>query len=136
MSDLVDNSDRILREFDRKIALACELIGVEAERNAKEDCPVDTGRLRNSITFATKNYHSPGNTDKHPKGQQDADPDEYRKLAEPEEKTVYIGTNVKYAPPVELRDVNHKSGKAHFLRDAVANHGKKYEEIAKTALKS
>ena len=93
---------------------------------------VDTGRLRNSITYAVKGgqgeaNQSPGT---------EADPDEYRKLAEPEEKTVYIGTNVKYAPPVELRDVNHKSGKAHFLRDAVANHGKKYEEIAKTALKS
>lgn len=132
MSDLVDNSDRILREFDRKIALACEMIGSEAERNAKEDCPVDTGRLRNSITYAVKGGQGLANQEP---GEQ-ADPEEYRKLTEPEEKTVYIGTNVKYAPPVELRDVNHKSGKAHFLRDAVANHGKKYEEIAKTALKS
>lgn len=132
MSDLVDNSDRILREFDRKIALACELIGVEAERNAKEDCPVDTGRLRNSITYAVKEGQGLANQEP---GEQ-ADPEEYQKLTEPEEKTVYIGTNVKYAPPVELRDVTHKSGKAHFLRDAVANHGKKYEEIAKTALKS
>lgn len=132
MSDLVDNSDRILREFDRKIALACELIGVEAERNAKEDCPVDTGRLRNSITYAVKEGQGLANQEP---GEQ-ADPEEYQKLTEPEEKTVYIGTNVKYAPPVELRDVNHKSGKAHFLRDAVANHGKKYEEIAKTVLKS
>lgn len=132
MSDLVDNSDRILREFDRKIALACELIGVEAERNAKEDCPVDTGRLRNSITYAVKEGQGLANQEP---GEQ-ADPEEYQKLTEPEEKTVYIGTNVKYAPPVELRDVNHKSGKAHFLRDAVAHHGDKYKEIAKKTLKS
>lgn len=132
MSDLVDNSRIFSREFNKKIALACELIGVEAERYAKEDCPVDTGRLRNSITYAIKEGQGLANQEP---GEQ-ADPEEYRKLAEPEEKTVYIGTNVKYAPPVELRDVNHKSGKAHFLRDAVANHGKKYEEIAKTALKS
>lgn len=132
MSDLVDNSDKVLREFDRKIALACELIGVEAERYAKEDCPVNTGRLKNSITYAVKEGQGLANQEP---GEQ-ADPDEYRKLTEPEEKTVYIGTNVKYAPPVELRDVNHKSGKAHFLRDAVAHHGKKYEEIAKKTLES
>ena len=132
MSDLVDNSDRILREFDKKIALACELIGVEAERNAKEDCPVDTGRLRNSITYAVKGGQGLANQES---GEQ-ADPEEYQKLTEPEEKTIYIGTNVKYAPPVELRDVNHKSGKAHFLRDAVAHHGDKYKEIAKKTLES
>lgn len=132
MSNFIDNSRIFSREFNRKIALACELIGVEAERNAKEDCPVSTGRLRNSITYAVK--EGQGSANQEPG--EHADPEEYQKLAEPEERTVYIGTNVKYAPPVELRDVNHNSGKAHFLRDAVANHGEKYKEIAKTTLES
>lgn len=132
MSDLIDNSHIFSREFNKKIALACELIGVEVERNAKEDCPVDTGRLRNSITYAVKEGQGLANQEP---GEQ-ADPEEYQKLTEPEEKTIYIGTNVKYAPPVELRDVNHKSGKAHFLRDAVAHHGDKYKEIAKKTLES
>jgi len=129
---IIDNSGRILSEFDRKIALACELIGVEAERYAKEDCPVDTGRLRNSITYAVKEGQGLANQES---GEQ-ADPDEYRKLAEPEEKTVYIGTNVKYASKIELKDMAHKSGKAHFLRDAVTKHKDKYKEIAKKTLEN
>ncbi len=60
------------------ITKALEEIGLTAEGYAKKKCPVDTGRLRNSISHAAK------------------------------EQTVYIGTNVEYAVYVEMGTVNTK----------------------------
>lgn len=54
-----------------QIETALEKVGSMAERNAKLACPVDTGRLRNSITHTH------------------------------DKNTAYIGTNVEYAPYVE-----------------------------------
>ena len=61
------------------ITKALEEIGLTAEGYAKKKCPVDTGRLRNSISHAAK------------------------------EQTVYIGTNVEYAVYVEMGTKNTKS---------------------------
>lgn len=81
--------------------------GAEAEGNAKDDCPVKTGRLKNSITFAV------------------------------EDKDLYVGTNVEYAAPVEMNDnAKHENGKAHFLRDSLAQHTDRYVDILKAALSS
>lgn len=106
---IIDNSDEVLDEFQRKVGLALKAIGVTAEGYAKEDCPVDTGRLRNSIANEVADA----------------------------EKAVYIGTNVEYAQEVEFNDkVKHRTGKAHFLRDAATKHGDEYNEIIKEILKS
>ena len=51
-----------------QIETALEKVGLTAERNAKLACPVDTGRLRNSISHTH------------------------------DKNTAYIGTNVEYAP--------------------------------------
>ena len=100
-----DNSKEVLEEMAVKIAAALEAIGGQAELYAKEECPVDTGRLRNSISHAT------------------------------DDDTAYIGTNVEYAPEVEYRDMNHKTGKAHFLRDAASTHGDEYKQITQDILR-
>lgn len=99
-----DNSAEVLDEMRVKIAAALEAIGGQAEMYAKEECPVDTGRLRSSISHAT------------------------------DDNTAYIGTNVEYAPAVEYRDTAHKTGKAHFLRDAAATHGEEYKQITQQIL--
>ena len=79
------------------------------ERYAKADCPVDTGRLRNSISHSVNEG----------------------------EQTAYIGTNVEYAKYVELKDsLHHNTGKAHFLRDAASKHGTEYKRIAENILKN
>ena len=101
-----DNSKEFLAEFLRKKALSLIAIGEAAEGHAKDECPVDTGRLRNSISHAE------------------------------DDDTAYIGTNVEYAPAVEFRDIAHKTGKAHFLRDAATTHGDEYKNIVETILKS
>lgn len=111
---IIDNSSEVLAAMKDQVLKALESIGQEAEGYAKDDCPVDTGRLRNSITFEVVD----------------------------DEKAVYIGTNVEYAPYVEYNEkARHDppefgGGKAHFLRDAAANHGDHYEAIMEAALKA
>lgn len=110
---VTDNSKEFLEEFQKQISLALKAIGLTAEGYAKEDCPVDTGRLQNSIA---------------------------NEVSE-EEKAVYIGTNVEYAVYVETDDTKDHSkesghsGKAHFLRDACATHTDEYEKLVQDALK-
>lgn len=62
-----DNSGEILQAFENAVQRGLEAIGETAEGYAKDDCPVDTGRLRNSITNQVK------------------------------DEEVYIGSNVEYA---------------------------------------
>lgn len=128
---ITDNSKKVLSEFEEKVSLALDSIGQTAEGHAKSDCPVDTGRLRNSITFATKTAQGSPNTS----GGEAASPEDYQPKATPEKNTVYIGSNVEYAAPVEFRDAHHKTGKAHFLKGAIANHNAEYKEITEKALK-
>lgn len=116
-----DNTDLFLSEFERKVRAGLAAIGATAERHAKANCPVDTGRLRNSITFATAHEQGGG-------------PGASAVLARPADHTVYIGTNVEYAPPQEFYNYSHKTGKAHFLRDAASTHGKEYQAIMKASL--
>ena len=102
--EFASHKDEVLSEFQKKVKLALDLIGEAAESHAKSYCPVDTGRLRNSISH------------------------------ESIDDTAYVGTNVEYAIWVEVKDVNHTSGQAHFLRDGVAQHGDEFETIAKAVL--
>ena len=53
---LIDNSDKVFAELERKIELAMMAVGEEAESIAKGGCPVDTGRLRASITYITNEH--------------------------------------------------------------------------------
>lgn len=100
--------DDVMAAVDEKIKLALDLMGEVVEGYAKEDCPVDTGNLRNSIT------HTAG-----PQGSE------------------YVGTNVEYAPYVEFIDrYHHDVGKAHFLRDGAQNHVNEIKAVAETALSS
>lgn len=98
------NRTMVMSEFKKKRKIALDLIGEAAEGFVKEQTPVDTGRLRNSIAHQTI------------------------------DDTAYIGTNVEYAVWVELKDIEHKVGKAHYLRDGVTQNGKVYEQIAKQVM--
>lgn len=66
---ITDNSGLVKDALQDQIEKALLAIGMTAETYAKRDCPVDTGRLRNSITHAV----------------------------EAGEQAVYIGSNVEYA---------------------------------------
>ena len=120
--NIKDYSPEILKAMRDQVQLGLKAIGAEAEGYAKDECPVDTSRLKNSLCWATATEHDPGGD---------------KPLGTPEENTVYIGTNVEYAPYVEYLDrLNHITGKAHFIRDAAANHGERYKALMEAALKA
>ena len=94
---------------------ALEIMGGKAETYAKKLCPVKTGNLRNSIT--------------------------HRQI---DENTEIIGTNVSYAPYVELghhqqpgryvpvikkRLVSDYVQPKPFIRPAAENHAQEYKQI-------
>lgn len=118
-----DKSKETIEAMQKQLQNGLMACGTIAEGYAKEDCPVDTGRLRNSITWAIRNNSGKGEGRDTPK-------------AQPEEATVYIGTNVEYAPQQEYINMKHKTGKAHFLRDAATTHTEEYEKTIEAALKT
>ena len=89
---------------------ALEIIGGKAESYAKKLCPVDTGRLRNSITHQQF-----------------------------DDNTEVIGSNVSYAPFVELPhhsvSGNLIPGKP-FLRPAAEGHTAEYKNIIESIMKN
>jgi HK97 gp10 family phage protein len=95
-----DNSAEILKAFEQATERALEKIGLVAEGYAKKLTPVDTGRLRNSIT-----HEVDGND-------------------------VYIGSNVEYAPYVELGTSKQKA--QPYLKPAATEHTETYKNILKT----
>ena len=70
--EIKDNTQEVLQELLSKEELILSAMGETAEKYAKLECPVDTGRLRNSITHRE------------------------------DKTTTYIGTNVEYAETNEL----------------------------------
>ncbi len=128
----ITNNTNLVREaLARATQQALETIGMTAERYAKEETPVDLGRLRNSIAHAVQ-----GNS-------------------------VYIGTNVEYAPYVELGTgiyasngngrkepwvyydektgkfrLTHGSPPHHMLRKAATEHTDEYKRIITAAFKA
>lgn len=87
---------------------------------------VDTGRLRNSITYATKTMHSTG--------KQPATPSDYALMGTVPEGTVVIGTNVEYAAYVEMG--TSKSKPYPYLKPALQDNKAKLKKIIEDNLKS
>jgi len=98
-----DNSNEVLRDFMAKLQRGAEAVGQTAVGYAKEKTPVDTGNLKNS--------------------------EDCRVV----DKSIHIGTDVKYAPYQEFGTSRGVTPK-HFLRDSVANHSAEYKNIIETSL--
>jgi HK97 gp10 family phage protein len=138
-----DHTDEVLEETGIAILRALEAVGLAAEGYAKRLCPVDTGRLRNSITHAiageapaVKKYapnavHASTKATKKvgTAGQpvEDTSEGEYEGVTPREKNTVYIGTNVVYAPYVETGSSRGK--KQPFLKPAIQNNMDEYKKI-------
>ena len=125
--EIESHIDVVLDKCNGKVLKALEEIALTAEGYAVKKCPVDTGRLRNSITHEV---------------------DEKKYLA-------IIGTNVDYASWVELgcanpdashnRDEfpapNKEGSKTHghnpqpFLRPAISEHQGVYKALLESVLR-
>lgn len=99
-----DNTDEVLATLKMAKKRGLEAIGLTAEGHAKKETPVDTGRLRNSISHAT------------------------------DEEAAYIGTNVEYAPYVEL-GARGRQG-VHMLQRAATEHADEYKRLMEYSMKN
>lgn len=153
-----DHSIEALTALDSTIEKALEACGMQAEGYAKAELSntpkrIDTGLLRNSITYAVSgkppaissyqgsSVHgdNPSTRKRGIVGKPAPPPHEgsYGGQA-PEEgsgrKAVWIGTNVKYATYVH--DGTHKMSANRFLRNAITKHADQYRAIVQSFLKS
>ena len=138
-----DNSKAIKHEFEAAVTRALEACGLTAENFAAAACAVDTGFLRNSITHALagkapakKKYEAskPKNGKKGKKGKKGKG--RYTGKAPDDrdgEMSVYVGTNVEYAVPVELG--TSKMPAKPFLKPGVADHAAEFNQIFENELK-
>lgn len=127
------NLPKVKAELAERIPAILEGIGLQAEGNAINEITklkaVDTGRLRNSITFATSERQGTPNT----QGGAQALPEDYKPRQTPEDGAVYIGTNVEYAQYIELG--TSRMNPRPFLKNAIANHTNEYKDIVLKGLK-
>lgn len=116
-----DNRKEIQDELKQATKRALTAVGMQAETDiiSKGDFPVDTGLLRNSITFAISGESANKSSYQASKGNQSGN---YEGTA-PKDKVpaVYIGTNVEYAKYVQFgtskmvaRDFMNAPLKANF----------------------
>ena len=99
-----DNTEQVKAAIKTATEKALEMVGLQAEGYAKKLCPVFSGNLRNSITHT-----------------QDGE-------------WAYIGTNVEYAPYVELG--TRKMAARPYLRPAAADHAEEYRAIFESAFRN
>ena len=132
--DYIDNSQQILSALEKGKRNALTAIGATAETHTKEnitaDDLIDTGRLRNSITYATGDYSGIGTyTDNKKKKYSDA-----KARNTPKDDEVGIGTNVEYAAYTEL-GTQHIAAH-HYLKRAVTEHKDEYKKLTAQAIKT
>lgn len=106
--EFTSNVNDILSAMEKGKRNALTAIGATAETHTKEnitaDKLVDTGRLRNSISHSVDG------------------------------EAAYIGTNVEYAPYLELG--TKKIAAHHYLKRAVTEHKDEYKNLTAQAIKT
>ena len=135
-----DNTEEVLKAMEAAIRRGNEAIGLAAEGHAKKKITaagaVDTGRLRNSITYALAGEETHVKSYKANKGGKDRETYTYDGKAEGEKGSgVYIGTNVEYAPGIEL-GTHRSAGAVHFLQDAAIGHTDEYKRLMEDSMKN
>ena len=123
--ELKSNRKEVLRGSEEAVERGLAAIGMRAvtyTHRPKErgGTPVKTGRLRNSIAWATASQGG-GGTDAPSGGGAD-------------DRTVIIGTNVEYGEIVE--EGTSKRKPAHMLRNALTDGSDEYARIMEAALKA
>lgn len=130
---VTDNTKFWKAEFKKAKRRGLKAIGLTAEKHAKKaEIKVDTGLLRNSITHALSGegaaiaeYHAD-------KG--DARGSYSGTAPDEGDEAVYVGTNVDYAPYIELGAKNSQG--IFFLRKAATEHTPEYGKIMKGSLEN
>lgn len=132
-----DHTKEVLAELERRCDLVLTQWGLAGVRNATAEINAKiydkppsgnykrTGRLRGSITYATKkDGSSPASPASSSDGVHSNDVNDDRE--------VVIGTNVEYAQPVELGSSKVKA--RPFIKPAIQNHKDDYKKILEDTL--
>lgn len=131
-----DNTKEVLAALTKAKRNGLKAIGITAEGHAKKEITqagaVDTGRLRNSITFAVSGESANISSYSGDNGEEGGS---YSGAA-PNDKdmSVYIGTNVEYAQFVELGSRGRQG--VHFLQKAATEHKDECKKLLEDAMKS
>lgn len=143
-----DHTKEVIDATELAIMLALEIIGGKLERYAKQNLTssgaVDTGLLRNSVTYAVsggrtsiQSYHADkGSTGKSASSKNTGSVKIGRytgTMGSPDEKAVYVGTNVEYAPYIEFGTSRMRP--RPYLKPALENHMSEYRHIIANELK-
>ena len=135
---LESNKKVYLEAFEEVVDKILTMIGMEAETAAKMLAPVDTGLLRNSITWAIGGQAANINSYKASTSKSGKkSTGEYSGTAENDkdgEHSVHIGTNVEYAMVQETG--TFKDGPHAFLRPAINDNIDHFRDIVEGELKA
>lgn len=104
--EVTDNSQLVTKKLKAAAIKGLTECGMTAEGYAKKLCPVDTGNLRNSITYTVRDG----------------------------EYATYIGTNVEYANYVE--NGTSKMAAQPYLKPAVTDHSDTYKRLIRVELEN
>lgn len=129
-----DNTEEFMHAIAAAKRRALTRIGNQAEGYAKDLCPVDTGLLRNSITYALSGGAASISSYTSDDGSESGTYTGTAPNDTGEDLGVYIGTNVDYAPDVELG--TSKQAAQPFLRPAATGHTGTYRKIWEDELKN
>ena len=99
-----NRANELRAELSKAKKAALTAVGIQAEKNVKAVTPVDTGRLRNSISHRLQG-----------------------------DSAVAIGTNVEYATYVEMGTSKMKKPHP-YLRPGITNNVDQYRDIIKQYL--
>ena len=132
-----DNTHEVLSALEKAKIRGLTAIGMTAEGHAKKKITqakaVDTGRLRNSITFAVSGESANISSYSGDHGEEGGT---YSGTApNDKDKAVYIGTGVEYAIGIETGS-HRKAGGVHFLQDAASNHSDEYKKLMEDSMKN
>ena len=135
--DFKDNSKEYKDLLNQAIRRGLRAIGMAAETHAKENCPVDTGYARNSITYALSGESAAVSSYEADRGKNGEPPKtgEYRgTLGEIEDNYVAIGSNVEYFPFIEEGARGRKA--YHTLQKAATDHKDEYKQLLIDSIKN
>lgn len=129
---LVNNKEQILNALKEKAPVALEACGLAAEGYAKRLAPVDTGLLRNSITHALDGEATAIATYTDNPGIQHGEYSGSTPAESGHARAVYLGTNVEYAPYVEMG--TSRTDPQPFIQPAIADHAGQYKKLIQSYL--
>ena len=132
-----DNSKEYKELRDAAIRRGLRAIGMAAETYAKEECPVDTGYARNSITYALSGETADISSYKADAGKNGEPPRTGKysgTMGNTEDKYVVIGSNVEYFPFIEEGARGRQA--LHVLRKAATDHKDEYKQLLTDSIKN